>query len=87
MKAIRRLPQVFEHMNEIEDENHLHTKVFDIGPDMLELILMPIDQHHPGAPVFGITPMPIYDPEQKITRPRQLYRGSGERAYVEIGDR
>jgi citrate synthase len=27
------------------------------------------------------------DPEQKIARPRQLYLGSGERAYVEIGKR
>jgi len=27
------------------------------------------------------------DPEQKIARPRQLYQGSGERAYVEIGKR
>jgi citrate synthase len=27
------------------------------------------------------------DPEQKIARPRQLYLGSGQRAYVEIGKR
>ena len=27
------------------------------------------------------------DPEQKIARPRQLYQGSGERGYVEIGAR
>jgi citrate synthase len=27
------------------------------------------------------------DPEQKIARPRQLYQGSGERGYVEIGKR
>jgi citrate synthase len=27
------------------------------------------------------------DPEQKIARPRQLYLGSGERGYVEIGKR
>ena len=27
------------------------------------------------------------DPEQKIARPRQLYQGSGERGYVEVGAR
>ncbi len=27
------------------------------------------------------------DPEQKIARPRQLYLGSGKRAYVEMGKR
>ena len=27
------------------------------------------------------------DPEQKIARPRQLYLGSGQRPYVEIGKR
>jgi citrate synthase len=27
------------------------------------------------------------DPEQKIARPRQLYLGSGKRAYLEIGKR
>jgi citrate synthase len=27
------------------------------------------------------------DPEQKISRPRQLYVGAGERPYVPIGDR
>jgi hypothetical protein len=50
MKAVCRLPQVFEHMNEIEDEHDIYTK-------MLELILMPIDPHHPRALLFGITPM------------------------------
>ena len=29
----------------------------------------------------------IQDPEQKIARPRQIYTGADERAYVAVGDR
>jgi citrate synthase len=29
----------------------------------------------------------IEDPEQRITRPRQLYTGARERAYVPLADR
>jgi citrate synthase len=29
----------------------------------------------------------LTDPEQKIARPRQLYVGADERAYVPIGER
>jgi citrate synthase len=29
----------------------------------------------------------LLDPEQKISRPRQLYQGSGERHFVAVPDR
>lgn len=48
-------------MNAIEDENDFHIKVLDIAPDMLELVLIPIDQHDPRVPLFGIMLMRLLE--------------------------
>lgn len=47
IEAVCRLPEVFQHMNEIGNEDDARTVAFDGRQDMLELVLVPVHKHGP----------------------------------------
>ena len=53
-QSVRRAPEVFEHVDQIDDDAHSPERLGHLSDDP-DLVLVPIDQHDPLAPMLRIT--------------------------------
>jgi len=55
MEAPRRLPDVFQHVDEVDHDVDGDAAVGCLGADQVKLVLGPVDQDHPCPLVLRVT--------------------------------
>src|SRR5215471_6666140 len=61
VEAPGRLPQVLQHMDEVDHDRHVDLAGVGFGLDAVELMVVAIDERDPGATVVGVTPLGLVE--------------------------
>ncbi len=54
-------PEVFEDVDEVDHDGHLHLAPAGLGLDALDLVVVPVHQDHPGPTVPGIAALGLVE--------------------------
>ena len=61
VKAPGGLPQVFEHVHEVDEDRHVDFAFGRFGLDPVDLVVVPIDERDPGPRMVGVAPLGLLE--------------------------